>query len=126
MDPGRMFTIEDVAGRLSANEKTIRRWIKAGRLPAINLGHRMGYRIREADLDRFLLERQTNRYAMPPFDPEGIDGPRDLYETTIATQHRYLNGPEKEGLPGYVIFADGTWEATEDGREWRRVEAPER
>ena len=59
MDPGRMLTVDDVADLLSANEKTIRRWIKDGRLPAINLGHRLGYRIREADLDRFLSERQT-------------------------------------------------------------------
>ena len=54
-----MLTVDDVADRLSVNEKTIRRWIKVGRLPAVNLGHRTGYRIREADLDRFLLERQT-------------------------------------------------------------------
>lgn len=68
----------------------------------------------------------TDRYVQPPFDPNGIDGPRDLSETTLATQHRYLNGPGRAGLPGYVIFAAGTWEASEDGREWRRVEEPER
>lgn len=126
MDPGRMLTVDDVADLLSANEKTIRRWIKDGQLPAINLGHRMGYRIREADLDRFLLERQTNRDTMPPFDPDGNDGPRNLSETTEETKHRYLSGPENAGLPGYVVISGGTWEASEDGREWRRVEDPER
>jgi len=71
MDPGRMLTVDDVADLLSANEKTIRRWIKDGRLPAVNLGHRLGYRIREADLDRFLSERQT-----PSAAPERKENPQ--------------------------------------------------
>lgn len=70
MDPGRLLTVDDVAGRLSANEKTIRRWIKDGRLPAVNLGHRMGYRIREADLDQFLVARQTS-LSTPPERKDG-------------------------------------------------------
>lgn len=70
MDPGRLLTVDEVAGRLSANEKTIRRWIKDGRLPAVNLGHRMGYRIRADDLDRFLSERQTVSAAPERKDQE--------------------------------------------------------
>lgn len=64
----------------------------------------------------------TDRYRHPPFDPTAEHGPRDLYETTPETQHRYLNGLEKAGLPGYVVIDGGTWEASEDGREWRRAD----
>ncbi len=67
----------------------------------------------------------TDRYTMPPFDAEGIDGPRDLFETTADTQHRYLGGPANAGLPGYVVIGGGTWFASDDGREWLRAEEGE-
>jgi len=67
----------------------------------------------------------SDRYTSPPFDPDGNEGPRNLFETTPETQHRYLNGPANAGLPGYVVISGGTWEASKDGREWRRVEDPE-
>ena len=68
----------------------------------------------------------SDRYTSPPFAQDGVVGPCNLFETTEETQHRYLNGPKNAGLPGYVVISGGTWEASEDGREWRRVEDPER
>ena len=63
-----------------------------------------------------------DRSRMPDFDPTGEHGPRDLFETTAETQRRYLGGPANAGLPGYVVIGGGTWTASEDGREWIRVE----
>lgn len=67
----------------------------------------------------------TDRYRQPQFDPTGEHGPRNLFQTTAETQHRYLNGPEMAGLPGYVVIGGGTWTASADGREWLRVEREE-
>jgi excisionase family DNA binding protein len=42
----RLLTVTEVAQQLRLNPRTIRRWIAAGRLPAIDLGSdRAGYRI---------------------------------------------------------------------------------
>lgn len=58
------LTVDDVAGRLRVHERTIRRWIEAGRLPATNLGGRAGYRIAETDLLAFM------KADTPPPTPE--------------------------------------------------------
>jgi excisionase family DNA binding protein len=52
------LTTAEVAERLRVTEDTVRRWIRNGDLPVLNLGgSRAGYRIREADLDAFIAER---------------------------------------------------------------------
>jgi excisionase family DNA binding protein len=54
-----LLTVEDVAKRLGVHIDTIRRWIRSGELPAINLGGPAGYRIAQADLDKFIRGRRT-------------------------------------------------------------------
>jgi excisionase family DNA binding protein len=46
-----------VASKLGYSEKTIRRWIEAGRLRAHRIGHQ--WRIAEADLQDFLNRCRT-------------------------------------------------------------------
>ncbi len=59
-DPERWLTTAEIAKRLSLTERTIRDWLRSGRLPGIRLGSsRAGWRIREADLDAFLAQRST-------------------------------------------------------------------
>ncbi len=55
MDLERLYTIEDVAGRYGCGIITIRRWVRAGRIRAINLsGTRKGpLRFRMEDLAEF-------------------------------------------------------------------------
>lgn len=53
------YTAREVAEMLKVHERTISRWIKDGRLPAIRLGNR--YRISRQDLEKFLQDRRTNR-----------------------------------------------------------------
>ncbi len=50
----RLFTAEEVADRLRLNKVTVQRWIRSGRLPAVNLGGTSGYRIRGADVEALL------------------------------------------------------------------------
>jgi excisionase family DNA binding protein len=52
------LTVDDVAERLKVNEETVRRWIRAGKLPVLDLGGpRAGYRIRASDFETFLRSR---------------------------------------------------------------------
>ncbi len=56
-DEREWVTAEDVAEYLAVAVGTVRRWIRNGELPALDLGHRAGYRIRQSDLDQFIAER---------------------------------------------------------------------
>ena len=52
------LTVEEVAETFRVNIETVRRWIRAGDLPALSLGGpRSGYRIKRADLDAFIAAR---------------------------------------------------------------------
>ncbi len=53
--PEPMLDIIDIAETCRVSEKTVRRWIKAGDLPAARLGNQ--WRIFPRDLRTFVLER---------------------------------------------------------------------
>lgn len=57
--PGQPFlTVRQVATELQVDEKTVRRWIAEGVLPAVDLDSRRGgYRIRHADFTAFIAAR---------------------------------------------------------------------
>jgi len=49
-----LLTVKEVAARLKLNPQTVRRWIRSGRLPAVQIApHR--YRVRESDLAADLI-----------------------------------------------------------------------
>ena len=50
-------TVQELADRLEVAEATVRQWIKSGELRAIDIGK--GWRIADADLERFLEARET-------------------------------------------------------------------
>jgi excisionase family DNA binding protein len=50
----RLFTAEEVAEKLRLNKVTVHRWIRSGRLAAVNFGGTSGYRIRGSDVEAFL------------------------------------------------------------------------
>jgi excisionase family DNA binding protein len=52
-----MLDIVDVAEACRVSDKTVRRWIEAGDLPAARLGNQ--WRIFPRDLNRFVLERMS-------------------------------------------------------------------
>ena len=52
------LTVDEVAALFRVNIETVRRWIRAGELPVLDLGGpRVGYRIRRTDLDAFIAKR---------------------------------------------------------------------
>lgn len=58
MSNEQWLTTAQVAELFQVTEETIRRWIRAGDLPVLDLGGRKGgYRIKRADVDRFIEQR---------------------------------------------------------------------
>jgi len=55
--PEQLLDIPTVASACRVSEKTVRRWIKAGELPAARLGNQ--WRIQPRDLQIFVLERMA-------------------------------------------------------------------
>lgn len=56
----RMLTVQEVAERLRASPDTVRRWLREGRLRGVLPGgSRLGYRIPESELQRFISSRTT-------------------------------------------------------------------
>jgi excisionase family DNA binding protein len=54
------LTVEQVAQRLQVHAETVRRWLRAGRLKGLRLGGtKLGYRISERELTRFLEREGT-------------------------------------------------------------------
>jgi len=53
----RFYSLEEVAQRLGVSERTVRRWIKSGELPAYKPGRE--YRIRDGELEEFLQSRKA-------------------------------------------------------------------
>lgn len=52
------LTVQEVAELFRVNEETVRRWVRRGELPVLELGAgRAGYRIRRSDVDRFTEAR---------------------------------------------------------------------
>ena len=50
-------TVAEVAGQLRVSNMTVYRLIQAGQLPAVRVGR--SYRLREADVDRYLADQYT-------------------------------------------------------------------
>jgi excisionase family DNA binding protein len=51
----QLLTVAQVAERLQAHPETVRRWLRAGKLRGSKVGgSRLGYRISEGELERFL------------------------------------------------------------------------
>ena len=61
MEPSNLptwMTTDQVAEHLQVTTETVRRWIRAGELPVLDVGGRKGgYRIRSRDLDTFIGNR---------------------------------------------------------------------
>jgi excisionase family DNA binding protein len=64
MDNDPLLTVSKVARILGAQPETIRRWLRDGRLRGFSPGgKRLGYRVRESELRRFLAEREGKAAA---------------------------------------------------------------
>lgn len=59
MEQQPFLTPQEVSALLRVSVYTVRRWIKDGDLPAYKIGR--GWRIREADIDRWLNQHQNSQ-----------------------------------------------------------------
>ena len=54
-DSDRLLTVREIAERVKVNEVTVQRWLRSGRLKGTRLGGtRMGWRVPESELRRFV------------------------------------------------------------------------
>jgi excisionase family DNA binding protein len=57
MSEQRLLTVREVAERLRSSPETVRRWLRQGKLRGFRLGGtKLGYRVTESELERFLAE----------------------------------------------------------------------
>ena len=52
----KIYTVQEVAARLRIDTRTVRKWIRAGELTAIDIGRE--YRIRESSLQDFIQRKE--------------------------------------------------------------------
>lgn len=98
MIAGQWLTVQDVAGLLQVRIETVRRWVRRGELPVLELGGpRTVYRIRPDDLDHFVWKRYRS-----------VEAP-SLQRDTSGDQTADANNMEP-ALPNPVdILGDGYW-----------------
>lgn len=74
MESPRWLTVREAAERAAVGTVTIQRWIRDGRIGALELGGaRTVYRIHAADLEEFLQRREQVEIANVPEDPAAFD-----------------------------------------------------
>jgi excisionase family DNA binding protein len=61
------LTVEDVAQRLDVTKETVRRLLRRGELPGMQISKRSGWRVRAQDVDAFI----RSRYRGARMAPEG-------------------------------------------------------
>ncbi len=59
MSDNKMRTVQQVADYIQVNLETVRNWIRAGELDALDIGGE--YRISHADLEDFIQRRKTSK-----------------------------------------------------------------
>lgn len=94
MISGQWLTAQDVAQLLHVRIETVRRWIRQGELPVLELGSpRTVYRIRPADLDQFVWQRyRSNEPAtgLPGGERAERDQSTSITEAPTDTQETHL------------------------------------
>jgi excisionase family DNA binding protein len=51
------LTVNEIADQLKVTPATVQRWLRTKALAGLNLGGKAGYRVRRADLEKFIAER---------------------------------------------------------------------
>lgn len=59
----RWFTVAEIAALMKVHDETVRRWLKSGRLRGQNYGGKMGWRVKESDLNAFLEDPEGKAAA---------------------------------------------------------------
>ena len=87
MVTGRWLTVQQVAEVLQVRIETVRRWIRRGDIPVLDIGGpRTVYRIRQVDLDEFVRERFRSNGGDPDavkHDPEAEADDNSVSEAAL-------------------------------------------
>lgn len=59
----RWFTVRHIAEMLHVSDQVVRLWLRDGRLKGRNFGGKMGWRVRESDLEAFLNDESEGKAA---------------------------------------------------------------
>jgi excisionase family DNA binding protein len=82
VDGERLITLDEVAERMRVSVPTVRRWIKAGKLPATKPGG--VYRVRGSAFEEF-VEKNTGKAQAPPSSAETPEERRTLAERRLLS-----------------------------------------
>ncbi len=75
MSEQRLLTVREVAERIRSSPETVRRWLRQGKLRGFRPGGtKLGYRVPEAELERFLSASDYTR-ARGEGDAQPSPGP---------------------------------------------------
>jgi excisionase family DNA binding protein len=67
MNDQRLLTVREVADRLRSSPETVRRWLRQGKLRGFRPGGtKLGYRVPESELQRFLRFAGDGERKTPP------------------------------------------------------------
>lgn len=91
-----LLTTHEVVELLRVKEATVRRWIRDGELPAVNLGR--DWRVAVIQLEEFLKRRVTGRPAMPERPEQGSE--RAIQYGRVAAPPVKSSKSRQSGKPG--------------------------
>lgn len=96
---GQWLTVQDVAELLQVRIETVRRWVRRGELPVLELGGpRTVYRIRPDDLDSFVWQRyrSSNEARQPVADEQSSPASEPEERSTTDTPIDTENLPDQD------------------------------
>ena len=67
------LTVDEVSVRIRVHPRTVKRWLATGKLRGKLLGDRAGWRVPEAELQRF-MEGDERQEATEPTSDDGAGG----------------------------------------------------
>jgi excisionase family DNA binding protein len=72
MNEQRLLTVREVAERIRSSPETVRRWLRQGKLRGFRPGGtKLGYRVPESELQRFIRRSQSTEDSPPPTESGG-------------------------------------------------------
>ncbi len=86
---GRHLSLSEVAGSMGVSERTVRRWIKSGKLKAFKPGR--DYRIPESALREFIEESEVAPKVQWPLPFEEEQQRRDVYTPWLEFINNYAD-----------------------------------
>ncbi len=93
--PEPLLTVDEVATWLRVNPQTVRNWLDRGELQGVRLGSRR-VRIRQSDLDRFVVDSSTIQHPNPPAMSQ--PNPKTTAPTPVSASTQRLPTRSTSGL----------------------------